>query len=518
MLTRVANLLTLWLAASSPAAETAIEAWVKRCPGGPPAFALVDGSNNIIVAGSGGNYGGGFVTIKYSASGSPLWTNRYDVTTNSLTSATGVTVDHNNDVVVTGRSRITGGDYQFDYATVKYSSAGVPLWTNRYNANAGPSSDDEATGVAVDSSNNVIVTGYSANASNYDAVTIKYSSGGLPLWTSRYDGPPQSEDKALAVAVDGNDNIIVTGYTGSPTNIFSDDFLTIKYSTAGVPLWTNIYNGPANSVDTAGFIFIDSSNNISVAGGSAANLGDPYHSDLVIVNYSAIGTPLLTNRYALCDGPAAMVVDGSNSVIIADSCGSNHVIIKYSNTGAPVWTNQYNSSPFATSGSYFQGVASDRSNNIAVAGFSRAGTNHFETIKYSSAGVPLWTNRYDKMGNYANQVQAVACDKSDDVVVVGYTSDTGQGPEGTTTFELVTIKYAVLGRPPVLRSSALTSSGFQMCVEGYSWPGKLVIEASSNLLQWLPVFTNSTITNLTFYSESDVVNHAARFYRAVQLP
>ena len=77
-----------------------------------------------------------------------------------------------------------------------------------------------------------------------DYATIKYSSAGVPLWTNRYNGPGNGDDYATAVAVDGSNNVIVTGYsTGSAGDL---DYATIKYSSAGVPLWTNRYNGPGN--------------------------------------------------------------------------------------------------------------------------------------------------------------------------------------------------------------------------------------------------------------------------------
>ena len=49
--------------------------------------------------------------------------------------------------------------------------------------------------------------------SYHDYATIKYSSAGVPLWTNRYNGPANSDDYAYAVAVDGSDNVIVTGYS-----------------------------------------------------------------------------------------------------------------------------------------------------------------------------------------------------------------------------------------------------------------------------------------------------------------
>src|SRR6266478_5455730 len=72
---------------------------------------------------------------------------------------------------------------------------------------------------------------------------------GMALWTNRYDGPGNGEDKAIAVAVNGSGNVIVTGssYGGASSN----DYATIKYSGAGVALWTNRYNGPGKGDDQA---------------------------------------------------------------------------------------------------------------------------------------------------------------------------------------------------------------------------------------------------------------------------
>ena len=82
-----------------------------------------------------------------------------------------------------------------------YSSVGVPLWTNSYN---GPGDDeDAATAIAVDASGNVFVTGYSTSANGNDYATIAYSGAGLPLWTNRYHGPANGYDRAASIAIGG---------------------------------------------------------------------------------------------------------------------------------------------------------------------------------------------------------------------------------------------------------------------------------------------------------------------------
>ena len=40
---------------------------------------------------------------------------------------------------------------------------------------------------------------------------IKYSGAGVPVWTNRYNGPGNGHDIAYAVAVDASGNVLLTG-------------------------------------------------------------------------------------------------------------------------------------------------------------------------------------------------------------------------------------------------------------------------------------------------------------------
>ncbi len=248
----------------------------------------------------------------------------------------------------------------------------IQAWVQRYNGLG--NSEDRATAMAVDGSSNVIVTGYSRLSTAYgteDYATIKYSSAGVPLWTNRYNGPGNSEDYAYAVAVDGSNNVIVTGYSyGSASG---PDYATIKYSSAGVPLWTNRYNGPGNSADQAYAVAVDGSNNVD--------------RDRVFVERNALA---ITRR----------------SSIRARACRSGPTA---TTDREMVMTKLY-------------ALAVDGSNNVIVTGYSTGSGSgrDYATIKYSSDGVPLWTNRYNGPGNSDDYAQAVAADGSDNVIVTGY--------------------------------------------------------------------------------------------------
>ncbi|MBL0340043.1 MAG: SBBP repeat-containing protein [Bacteroidetes bacterium] len=98
----------------------------------------------------------------------------------------------------------------------------------------------------MDSSGNVYVTGKSNGIgqlfpSDYDYATIKYDSTGVQHWVTRYIGPGNGDDVASSLALDSSRNVYVTGYSlGSGTGL---DYATIKYDSTGVQQWIERYNG-----------------------------------------------------------------------------------------------------------------------------------------------------------------------------------------------------------------------------------------------------------------------------------
>ena len=90
---------------------------------------------------------------------------------------------------------------------------------------------DTGLGVAVDNSNNIIVTGYCVMAGpNCDYFTVKYDSNGTILWQDIIDN--RTFDYAFGVATDNSDNIIVTGTSFIDGD---NDYFTVKYiPTSGV--------------------------------------------------------------------------------------------------------------------------------------------------------------------------------------------------------------------------------------------------------------------------------------------
>ncbi len=130
-----------------------------------------------------------------------------------------------------GNVYVTGRSYQFgsylEYTTIKYDNSGVEQWVAAYDGYIFGS--DYATAIAVDPSGNIFVTGYSTGGNYYnDYATVKYDNNGSKQWVGIHDGSANTNDKAMAIAIDQLGNIYVTGYSEG-LNTF-DDILTIKYS------------------------------------------------------------------------------------------------------------------------------------------------------------------------------------------------------------------------------------------------------------------------------------------------
>lgn len=403
---------------------------------------VVDGNGNVFVTGHSENgTSADYVTLKYSRSGLPLWTNRYDGGGNDEAHA--MAVDASGNVIVTGYSPGIGSSD--DYATIKYSNAGVPMWTNRYNGPA--NSKDQASNMALDASGNVFVTGNSrGDGSLDDYATIKYSNAGVPMWTNRYNGPGNGQDIAQAVAVDASGNVIVTGFSdGGGSN--SWDYATIKYSNAGIPLWTNRYDRGA---DSGIALAVDGSSKVFVTGSSQATGGPQAPTDAcVTIAYSSAGVPLWTNLYAMSG--SSIAVDASGTVFVT---GTSYATIAYSNAGIPLWTNHY-SGP-ANTYDYAWEAKVDSSGNVFVTGESPGidTDTDYATIKYSNAGVPLWTNRYSGFGSASTDMAVrMAVDSSGNVFVTGISASTD-----AYDYDIATIAYSGADAPSLTISRTPTNT------------------------------------------------------------
>jgi hypothetical protein len=74
------------------------------------------------------------------------------------------------------------------------------------------------------------MAGSPLNPYQTSAIVLKYDKDGNQLWVGRYDNPAKGHDIAIAIALDGDDNVCVTGYSSyrKPGQV-GDELLTMKF-------------------------------------------------------------------------------------------------------------------------------------------------------------------------------------------------------------------------------------------------------------------------------------------------
>lgn len=369
------------------------------------------------------------VTISYDPNGNQRWRSEYNQLFDD--EATALVLDNDQQYLyVAGSSNGLLGILPSDFLIIKYrASDGMQMWARTYSQSL--LGDDKAIALVVDSQNNPVITGISQGflllLTPYDYATVKFDENGNQLWVSRYNGPGNGEDKPTDIAVDSQDNIIVTG--GSAGSTSGEDFATVKYNSSGSEVWVQRYDGPGNNEDRAYAIVVDNSDNIAVTGSST---GSGSGLDYATMKYSSSGSQMWLQRY---NGPGnnedrayAIVVDNSDNIIItgfsrlgATPESEDYTTIKYNNAGIQQWVNRYNGTGSNQDRAY--AIVVDNSDNILVTGSSRssgaAGTEDYATLKYSNSGTQVWVTKYNGTGNNEDRAYAIVVDNSDNIYVTG---------------------------------------------------------------------------------------------------
>ncbi|MEI6946358.1 SBBP repeat-containing protein [Paraflavisolibacter sp. H34] len=382
---------------------------------------------------------------------SEKWLNQFSSTASlSSDKAEALALDGSGNAYITGESN-------GDFLTLKYNPDGSRKWAVTYNGTG--SSADGATAIGVDGSGNVYVTGWSTGSgSGTDIVTIKYGTDGSTKWVARHNGPLGGEDRPYALGVDGSGNVVVTGKVAfAPDN---DNFITIKYNKDGVRLWYALYNslGKETSRKTAKALALDASGNIYITGSGFNSSGQETYTT---IKYNANGL-----QQWVATGPAHsaandLAVDGSGNVYVTGGIYdgvADFYTVKYSPAGAPIWSKAFNSGFVDGRNNIDQAyaLALDGSGNVIVAGGSEydGDQKDYATVKYSPAGVQLWSAKYDGPGGGNDYPFDLATDGSGNIYV------TGQSDGGDTGLDFATLKYDKNGVQKWLRRFNGTGNGF----------------------------------------------------------
>ena len=185
-----------------------------------------------------GNYD--ILIAKFNSSGTKQWTSQIGSSSYDWTS--GIDIDSDGNVYIVGSTNggidsnsNTGG---YDAIILKYNSSGTKQWSRQF----GSSSNDWAMDLDINSSNEIYITGRTngsldsnTNLGSYDGFLVKYNSSGTKQWTKQFG--TSSIDWANGVAIDSSGNIVVTGYTDGSldgnSNSGGSDLFLLKFDSSG---------------------------------------------------------------------------------------------------------------------------------------------------------------------------------------------------------------------------------------------------------------------------------------------
>jgi hypothetical protein len=212
-----------------------------------------DISGNVVVVGSFGgtvDFGGGpltssvvdmYVVKLSSAAGQYMWVRNFRIGDAYFDGR--IVSDNEDNLIVSGYFQGTanfGGNNftsagEGDIFVAKYSATGGHMWSKAF----GDMEWQIPYDISVDSLNNVVITGYFLGTVDFggqyltsgggysDIFVAKYTGYGNLLWANDY-GRDDSPEGGRGVAVDSNDNVVITGFLYNPV-----DFGTGLVETAG---------------------------------------------------------------------------------------------------------------------------------------------------------------------------------------------------------------------------------------------------------------------------------------------
>ena len=396
---------------------------------------------------NGDNYD--YATLCYDADGIQMWQAIFDYVNDDR--ATNIGIDASGNIYVTGQSDVNAAAIAVDYdiLTVKYNSAGIQQFAQSFGGDA--ANDDIPTSMIVDNAGNITVAGSTdtdpSTQIKNDLIVLRYNNTGTLQWSTNFSAGALNNNIARSIGSDGSGNIFISGYS----EVVPDkNALTIKINNTGNVEWDNSYNGIGDNADNVHAILYDVSNSMYLAGYTFG-----YESDrnFMVMKLGATGNILWKNEIngssntQSTDDALAMATDNSGNIYATgyvknSGTGYDMMLVKYSATGDSIWAQQYNYG-IANETDKAIGIAISNDNKIYITGRSDqdAGiisNDDIVTIKYSSAGIVEWTNRFNGIGNGIDNVKSIKVSSAGNIYVVGKTFS-------GSDLDIVLIKYNASG-------------------------------------------------------------------------
>jgi len=340
----------------------------------------IDNSDNLFLGGYTEVSSSSFdmLLVRYDVDGIEQWNRKWGGTSNEKCNA--LAIDSLNNVYLIGYTTSYGAG-QTDLALVKYDQNGSLKWSRTW----GGWSYDNGLGIAIDSSGNVYITGYTYSFGNgqRDVCTVKYNNFGDQLWNRTWGAAGAgSSEVGYAIGFDSLENVYVVGYT---TSVSNTNVLIIKYDTLGVQQWVKTWGG--SNVDYCYGIAVDSSDNLYLTGATRSYGAGSY--DSVIVKYDNLGNYLWRKTWggSGAEFSRSIVLDSEENILIAGetnsfgSGGTDFFLLKYNVTGDLRYSHLWG----GVNDDECKSIALDTNENLYLSGFTEsigAGISDGCLVKY----------------------------------------------------------------------------------------------------------------------------------------
>ena len=353
------------------------------------------------------------------------WVSRFEPLQAGFHRPNDVTTDRAGNVYVVGEVPSNRGDA--DFVIIKYSKDGQEEWSRLLNPSEGQ--DDRAQAVEIQPNGNIVVLGTAntrgggnGNLANGfpQIVAASLSPEGVREWVTPVSMESIRGAEAVSLALTSEGHVLLTG-TGLGTQ--NQNIVTARLNANGVQQWAKSFDG--GGMDSASSIATDRSGNALVVGTSfSQDQGD----DIIAILYNLRGTEIWNYRKSSDErhndiGTNALFDSRDRPIIVG--------AIKNEQTGLDFFVSRLSpggNEQFATTetsrGNVDDipvGAVLDGSNSVLVAGNSRGGIQGSEAmiLKINAQGSVAWARIQQASDRPGDQVNDAAATSDGGIVVAG---------------------------------------------------------------------------------------------------
>ena len=284
---------------------------------------------------------------------------------------------------------------------------------------------DTGGSIAIDSMDNIFVGGTFENVSTGDQhiIVIKYDYLGNYLSNITWGSGPA--DICNGIALDSAENIYITGFTTNPINLMDTDVVLIKYDSLGNLQWNYTWGG--DHEDFVSRILIDYSDNIYLAGqfDNSSSLG------ISLFKYNNLGEYQWNRTWdaSAHDAATGIVLDSSNNIYVSGytltgpQLSYDMVLIKYNNTGTLIWNRTWGRVNYLE---VIINLVIDSEDNLYLAGavnYTSAKLMDFCFMQFKTDGEQQFNHTWGSSRD--DILYAITIDSSDNIFLAGLTNSSG---------------------------------------------------------------------------------------------